>query len=123
MLGSALCLRTLARFSFQPRSPDQFPDVKAAICQPDRLGFRRRQKSNGLAIYRVQICEVEDNAGAFLFRLDQRSYFRHVFCVQLTADLKDHFTVCPSRDPQHLAPRRHRVQFNVDAINAPIVSG
>jgi hypothetical protein len=103
----SLCLRTLVRFSFQPLSPDPLSDVKAAVLQLDRVGLPLLQKFNGLAIYRPQICTVQDNSSAFGFCRNECLHHRHVFRGELTANLKDHFPFCLSRDPQHLVPRRN----------------
>src|SRR5882762_4857906 len=105
---SLLRLRTLSGFSFQPLSPDPLSDVKAAVLQLDRVGFPLLQKLNSLAVYRPQICTVQDNAAPLSFCRNQRPHLRHVFRIQLTADLKNHFSVGLSGDPQHLIPRRSR---------------
>src|SRR6266436_6214173 len=103
----------LERESDQPLSPDPLSDVKAAVLQLDRVGLPLLQKFNGLAIYRPQICTVQDNSSAFCFCRNECLHLRHVFRVQLTANLKDHFSVCLSRDPQHLIPslKSHAVKL------------
>jgi hypothetical protein len=86
--------RISALFSLNP-----LPYIGRTILELDAIGFATPKKIDDVLIHEDHVTQVQEDALSARFPTEQRFQLSYIFCFNSTAKLKNHFSVCCSRDP------------------------
>jgi hypothetical protein len=99
VFSSVFILFLLTYFFLLLFSLNPLPYIGRTILELDAIGFAMPKKIDHVLIHEGHVTQVQEDALSARFPAEQRFQLSYVFCFNSTAQPKDYFSVCCSRDP------------------------